>query len=305
MHQQVAQALEAVYAARLEEHAAELAEHFSHSSDPSALAKAIEYGEMAARRATAVYAYEEGVGHLERCLQVQEVLDPDDKENGCDLLFALGEALILAGEPQRVVDVVAPEALSLAESLGDSFRASRACGLALSGILNSGGSVAIGTFEFARWAELADRYAQPGTVEGAWADLGLGAVRLFTGRPEEGVALLRKALELARRLDDPETFWQAATAWLSFVTAPQHGEEGLRLAEELAAWPRTGVKTQILGLGLTNIGSTFLVWGQRGRSEKVWGELDDLAHRTGELTPLPLSMMANVILNQSQGEMRR
>ena len=62
LHQQVAQALEEVYAARLEEHAAELAEHYSHSSDPSALAKAIEYGEMAAQRATAVYAYGEGVG---------------------------------------------------------------------------------------------------------------------------------------------------------------------------------------------------------------------------------------------------
>jgi predicted ATPase len=34
-HQQVARALEEVYKARLEEHAAELAEHFSHSSDPA------------------------------------------------------------------------------------------------------------------------------------------------------------------------------------------------------------------------------------------------------------------------------
>ena len=53
---------------------------------------------MAARRATAVYAYWEGVGHLERCLQVQEVLDPDDREKRCDLLLALGDTLGLAGE---------------------------------------------------------------------------------------------------------------------------------------------------------------------------------------------------------------
>ena len=97
LHQQVAQTLEEVHAARLEDHAAELAEHFSHSSDPSALAKAIEYGAMAAQRATAVYAYGEGVGHLESCLQIQEVLDPDDNEKRCDLLLALGDALILAG----------------------------------------------------------------------------------------------------------------------------------------------------------------------------------------------------------------
>jgi hypothetical protein len=76
----VARTIEQQYQARLEEHAVELAKHFSHSSDPSDLAKAVEYGEMAARRATAVYAYWEGAGHLERCLQVQEVLDPDDRE---------------------------------------------------------------------------------------------------------------------------------------------------------------------------------------------------------------------------------
>ena len=133
LHQQVAQALEEVHAARLEDHAAELAEHFSHSSDTSVLAKAIEYGEMAAQRATAVYAYEEEVGHLERCLQVQEVLDPDDRGKRWDLLLALGDALILAGELRRVVDVVAPEALSLAEAMGDSIRASRACELAFLG----------------------------------------------------------------------------------------------------------------------------------------------------------------------------
>ena len=102
LHQEVALALEEVHAARLEEHATELAEHFSHSSDPSALAKAIEYGEMAGQRATAVFAYAEGVRHLERCLQVQEVLDPDDKDKRCDLLLALGQALVLAGEPRRV-----------------------------------------------------------------------------------------------------------------------------------------------------------------------------------------------------------
>ena len=95
---------------------------------------------MAARRATGVYAYGEGIGHLERCLQVQEVLDSGDRGRRCDLLLALGNALGLSREPLRVIDVVAPEALSLAEDLGDSTRASRACGLAVSWIYRSGGT---------------------------------------------------------------------------------------------------------------------------------------------------------------------
>ena len=303
LHQQVALALEEVHAARLEEHAAELAEHFSHSSDPSALAKAIEYGVMAALRATAVYAYEEGVGHLERCLQVQEVLDPDDRGKRCDLLLALGEALILAGEPRRVVDVVAPEALSLAEAMDDSIRSSRACGLAVSGIINSGGMGAFGTPEGAQWAERADRYAQPGTVEHAVADSVLGLLKILTGHQVEGVARMGKGLELARRLDDPDTFWLAAGLWLFFVTAPQHREEGLRLAEELVARSRAGLRTLTLGLGHAGSASTFLIWGQRGRAEEVWHELDELAQRTGQATVLLNSMHANATLATLDGRL--
>jgi hypothetical protein len=73
LHQQVARSLETLYAKRLEEHATELAEHFSHSTDPADLKKAVEYGEMAAQRATDVYAYGEAVRLLEQALKVQEV----------------------------------------------------------------------------------------------------------------------------------------------------------------------------------------------------------------------------------------
>ena len=177
LHQQVARTIEQQYQARLEEHAVELAEHFSHSSDPSDLAKAVEYGEMAARRATAVYAYWEGVAH--------------------------------AG----------------------------------------------------------------------------------------------KDLELARRLDDPEAFWQAAHAWLFLAKAPQHGEEVLRLADELAIRPRTGVSAPRLTSTMCEIGSTFLAWGQRGRAEEVWREMDEVAQRTGNPTALLFSMLANAIFASLDGRL--
>ena len=138
-----------MHAARLDEHATELAEHFSHSSDPSDLAKAIAFGEMAAKRATAVFAYWESVDHLDRCLQVQEVLDPGDKGKRCDLLLALGDALLLGEEPQRILDLVSPEALSLAEDLDDTIRLCRACQLALWGLHHSWG--------LWRWAPLSLR----------------------------------------------------------------------------------------------------------------------------------------------------
>jgi len=54
--QQVARALEAVYSQCLDDHAAELAEHFAQSVDHKDLTKAISYGDLAAKRAVSVFA---------------------------------------------------------------------------------------------------------------------------------------------------------------------------------------------------------------------------------------------------------
>jgi len=127
LHQQVARALEEQHAARLEEHAAELAEHFAQSSEAADLGEAVEYSELAAGRALSVYAYGEAARHLEQALEVQEVLDPDDRAKRRDLLIELGEALFSAGEPQRVASEVAERTFSLAEAAGDDQRAGGSC----------------------------------------------------------------------------------------------------------------------------------------------------------------------------------
>src|SRR6185369_14794904 len=57
LHRQAAGVLEELYSGYLEEHAAELAEHCSHSSDRSDLAHAVTYWEQAAERASQVYAH--------------------------------------------------------------------------------------------------------------------------------------------------------------------------------------------------------------------------------------------------------
>ena len=131
LHQQVGRALEGVHESRPEEHAAEMAEHFAHSSDTTGLQKALAYSEMAAGRSMAVYAYGEAARLLEQALQVQEVLAPDDRAKRCDLLLALGDALMPAGEPKRVYDTVLPEALALAEAIDDRVRLSHTCLMAL------------------------------------------------------------------------------------------------------------------------------------------------------------------------------
>jgi tetratricopeptide (TPR) repeat protein len=296
LHQQVAKALEELYASRLEEHATELAEHFSHSSDPSDLAKSVSYGEMAAHRALSVYAYGEAVRLLEQALKVQEVLDPEDKAKRCDLLLALCDALMHAGEHQRVIKTEAPQALSLAEAIADNTRASRACLLAARG-LGGYGLNATASPEAAQWAGRADRYAEPETVERAWADAMLGHVKLSgVSFLPEGATLISRALDLARRLGDPDTYWWIASLWLSLVSAPQHDEERLRLAEELMEQSRAGVDLYISTWVLWCMAQTFMEFGQRRRAEDIMAEMRTLAERSGQPNLLILSMVNDAIL---------
>jgi tetratricopeptide (TPR) repeat protein len=291
LHQQVARSLETLYAKRLEGHATELAEHFSHSTDPADLAKAVSYGEMAAKRATDVYAYGEAVRLLEQALKVQEVLDPEDKAKRCDLLLALGDALMLAGEHQRVVDIEAPQALSLAEAIADNTRASRACLLAMNGLVVYG-TILLASPEAAQWAARADRYAEPETVGRAWADAMLGSVkRSGENSSPEGVVLLSRALDLARRLRDADTYWLIAGSWIFGTSAPQHDEERLRLAEELAEQSRAGVNLLILGWALWFMVQTFLEFGQRRRAEDIMAEMQTMAEHSGQPNLLIMSMV--------------
>ena len=202
LHQQVARSLETQYEKRLEEHAAELAEHFSQSTDPTDLKKAVEYGELAAKKSMDVYAYGEAIRLLEQTLKVQKVLDPDDKEKYCDLLLTLGDTLSLGGEPRRAYEIILPEAFSLAVAIDDRTRASRTCKLAIDALLNYQAGVALATPEAAEWAERADYYADPDTIDRAWADMCLGLVKCVTERQKDGVRLLTQAVNLARQLDD-------------------------------------------------------------------------------------------------------
>ena len=70
--------------------------------------------QLAARRATEVFVYGEAAHHMERASMVKELASTEDSAKRCELLLALGEALVAAGEPGRVLAQVAPDARVLA-----------------------------------------------------------------------------------------------------------------------------------------------------------------------------------------------
>jgi DNA-binding NarL/FixJ family response regulator len=283
LHLQVAHAVEQLNPRRLDEHAGELAEHYSFSSDVGDLSKAIHYGVLAAHRASGVFAYGEAARHLQRALEVLDVADPDDKEQQCDLLLSLGEALFPAGDTARAIAEIAPQALTFAEELGDRRRMFRACRLAIDCLDAQGAGTSSGRPEYLVWAERAHQYADPESIERVHANVALALAWAPHRRREARRTLLLEALELARQYQDAEALYKS-TMYLIFSAAPQHWGERLKLADECISWPRDRVSIRNQALVLWYSGCLQLCQGDRPRAVELWRQVEELAERTHVVT---------------------
>jgi tetratricopeptide (TPR) repeat protein len=278
LHQQVARSLEKQYEKKLEEHAAELAEHFSQSTDPADLVKAIHYGEMAAQRAKDVFAYGEALRLFEQALKVQKVLNPDDKAKICDFLLNVCDCLLIIMEPRRIIETEAPTIIALAEETRDNSQAFRASWAACMAVLQEQWGFAP---EFAEWAKRADRFARPDTVERAKADMALGAMYVNIGNLKEGRKLLTQALALAGTLADWDTYGYAVWYFLTYCSAPQHAQETLHIAEDYFKKQQIGPKNAKWALAMGNVASVFITMGHRQRAEEIWSEYAAVTKRIG------------------------
>jgi tetratricopeptide (TPR) repeat protein len=196
----------------------------------------------------------------------------------CDLLLDLCDALYLTGEDIRITDAEAPAAFALAESISDASRACRACRIASDALA---WTVSLVGPQFAEWAARADRYAPPGTVERALADVMMGASRWFMGDARSGRKLLDAARDLAIHLGDREVATLAIAYLLFFLRSPQRTSDRLRLAEELWTISRAGLATRD-AVSLQFALYAFLDTGQRQRAEAIAAEMRTMAERTGE-----------------------
>jgi DNA-binding CsgD family transcriptional regulator len=303
LHQQVAHVLEEVYVRRIDEHAAELAEHFSFYSDTLNLAKAVHFGELAARHATEVFAYGEAARQLERALVVQDLVDPDDRAKRCDLLLSLGEALLPTAENERVITQVATDAFRLAEGIGDRSRAFHAARLAVDGLFTRGGPYSASQPVYLTWAERATQYAAPASVERCHANLALATARYNRGQFAQARELRLEALALARQCADPEALFRAAYVHGGQLDAPRHWDERLTLAEECAVWPREGVSSAALGSMLWYTANALLAQGERARAEDLWRQLRELAERTHVATVRMYAAWGDVELAMVDGHL--
>jgi tetratricopeptide (TPR) repeat protein len=121
LHELAAQAIEALFYDRLEDHLSELAHHYDRSGN---VRKAIEYLGRAGRAAALQTAHPEAVNHLNRALVLLRSL-PDNTDRGrqeFDLQMALSWSLFVVNQVGPEREPVLVRALELSEQLGENAR---------------------------------------------------------------------------------------------------------------------------------------------------------------------------------------
>ena len=124
LHIAAGEALEELYEDRIESHLSAIAYHFAKAAPHGDVAKAADYAWWAGERAAATYAYEDAVSLFETSLRLFDAL-PEAPQRRCDLLLALGDARLRAGDSKDARDTFG-EAASLARELALNDQYARA-----------------------------------------------------------------------------------------------------------------------------------------------------------------------------------
>ena len=223
LHRAIGAALEMLYSGNPEPHLAEVARHFLAGGTP-VRDKAIEYAQRAGDRAASQLAHEEAVRHYKAALDVLDATGSGDADRACKLLLSLGEALSRAGRGSEAKEVLR-RAATLAERTGKTDRLARAA-------VEYGGRFA--------WSRAStDPFLVP-LLERALAAIGAAdsaervklLARLATATRDDPsrtrrVRIAEEAVQIARRLDDPETLAFALEGHWTAVEGPDTAGGGI------------------------------------------------------------------------------
>jgi DNA-binding CsgD family transcriptional regulator len=208
---------------------AQLAYHFSEAGPGAAAEKALAYARRSAEHAARVLALEEAVRLYRLALQLQQRHFAHDAAQRCELLLSLGEVELSlgAGEPARAAH---EEAAILARDHGLVVPFARAAaGFERSNVVmaRSGEPAVALLLE----AIALHRAADPLRVE---LLARLCRAYVFCDRAEEAHRAHRRAVELARRIDDANGLYLALASIAAGIYWPDRLDERLAAARE--AW---------------------------------------------------------------------
>ena len=207
----------------------QLAYHFSEAGPGSAATKALAYARRAAGHAARLLAFEEAARLLRLALQLLDRHFPHDLVQRCDVMAALGDAELWCDVPETAVASYR-QAAELARQCGLSAQFARAA------IGFSSSSTQAGQSGEAAVALLLEAIAlhQGNDAERVELLSRLCVAYIYCDRSAEAKEAHRRAVELARRIDDMRSLYLA----LSAIAAAGYWPEllGERIAAAAEAW---------------------------------------------------------------------
>jgi DNA-binding SARP family transcriptional activator len=277
LHEQIGEALVALYEPDPEPHFAEIAYHFFEAAPGGDRDRAITYARRAGERAGRLLAYEEAARLYRMALAVLDPEQSDQDPARCELLLALGEAQARSGE-------MAPAKETFARAADAARRLGRPELLARAAIGYGGRFVWVRSGNDPRLVPLL-RDAL-GALSGDDSVLRVkllarlaGALRdLPSAKPVASIS--REAVEMARRLGDPGTLAYALDGLYAGIRYPQHAAEWRAMGEELVqAAEAAGDKERAWAGHQHRLGPLMLV----GDLEGVDAELQAMGRLADEL----------------------
>ncbi|MGH9036530.1 MAG: hypothetical protein ACRD0O_12275, partial [Acidimicrobiia bacterium] len=236
LHRRIGQAIETVYAGRLDEQMPALAHHWSRAAAPRAETdRAVSYATRAGDLAQAQLAHHEAVSYYRQALEMMEV-DGGDEAQEARLLVSLGEAQHRMGDAGYRATVL--EAARLAEHLGDAECLARAALAGYRGLW----TMSLGVDRERVAALEAALKAREGRDDLVRARLlaNLAVELMFDADRHRRLALSDEALAVARRLGDRPTLGRVLLSRIAAIWEPgalaqrrAHVSELLAVGEDL------------------------------------------------------------------------
>jgi len=231
LHRRVAQAIESVYADRLDDHLPALSHHWARAAAPAAdAARAAEYAVRAGDRALAQLAHDEAVAYYRSAFELLDAAGESAGPDRIELLISLGEAERRAGDPTYRETLFT--AADLAQQASDPIRLARAALANHRGFWSFAGGV---DEDRVRVLESALDALGGGSDNSLRARLLAQLAVELTFGPDQRrkQALCREALDTARRDGSPQIRGDVLLAVTEAIRGPDTVGERLSLTAEL------------------------------------------------------------------------
>jgi class 3 adenylate cyclase/tetratricopeptide (TPR) repeat protein len=221
MHVAIARAIEARYAARLEDHLRALAQHYANSGEPALLERALDYAKRSARHAIDMLAFTAASEDYTFALDLVTRMPAFPNRSRNELMIAKGRAQQLDGDHAAACATLRAVAdLARAEEDWDAF--ARA---AIEFEETAWRPGMFGPDALALCGEALQHDIAP--VQRAWIRASLGRALHYTGLFEESRQVVEAALAEAREIDDPALLAHALVATTQSMATYRPGEPEL------------------------------------------------------------------------------